>query len=662
MVAPAGIKHFYIPDEQSIYLLSHKDAKKLKDWFKLCTEQLELLGYKNIELIGKGAFGFAFAGQTSEGQTTEGQTSEGQTTEGQTSEGQTTEGQTSEGQASEGKLYEKQTSEGKLTANHLVFKFSRINLPQHIQDRLEEEAYMLSHVEHPYVPALIEFQRLKKQAILVMERAQGDDLEKVSLQLGPLSPRLVVRIAVQLAEVLAYLRNYQYEGNKKPIVHGDIKPSNIVFDHMSESIGLIDWGSSVFAQMDENGHFVSQNIMDLMSSEMQQTNARLGDIYFIGEEQLNGGLSSPRFDEQGLASTLYALASGQSCRFGFRVIRPESLGLPKELAHTLSAMLSDDPSERQRGGDYFLQNMKFMKNLLLLDAHHQPDKALIPSWVIRKEKEIDTVVYSSRKSFLRAESFSENNELRYLNDAQFERYYKNYLQGMGETEKAFVSAVSRLGKYPVVGGLAVRWQDEGVYIDSSLNLYDQSMQRSFEASVNNVVYLARAIKRVGIFKCCLFNARDTLHLERVDENSAFLPEDGMRIPYELSRISVPEDESRMHSYFEDGDDPDELLALPPELLTIIRQLNSIHHTGCIIFEALPTHLKIHSYYTLLNHKLELEFSSLLRDIIDLIPKISGLGISGFMKLPYKDTRFFQHQAQLPDKFYPRDPRQSKRDQ
>ena len=39
-----------------------------------------------------------------------------------------------------------------------------------------------------------------------------------------------------------------------------------------------------------------------------------------------------------------------------------------------------------------------------------------------------------------------------VNDAQFERYYKHYLQGMGETEKAFVAAVSRLGKYPIVGG------------------------------------------------------------------------------------------------------------------------------------------------------------------------------------------------------------------
>ncbi|KXI29033.1 serine/threonine protein kinase [Paraglaciecola hydrolytica] len=629
MLPPAGIKHFYIPDEQSIYLLSHKDAKKLKDWFRLCTEQLELLGYNNIQLIGKGAFGFAFAGELPAANST---------------------------------VIDSREIDSSEMQRQLVFKFSRVNLPQHIQDRLEEEAYMLSQVEHVNVPQLIEFQRVKKQAILVMERAAGEDLEKISLQQGPLSPRLIVKIASQMADVLWYLRNFVQQGHKKPIVHGDIKPSNIVFDPSTEHVGLIDWGSSVFAQVDEHHDFISQNIMDLMSSEMQQTNARLGDVYFIGDDQLNGGLSSPRFDEQGLASTLYALASGQSCRFGWRVITPNSLGLPQELARTLTAMLSDDPKERQRGGDYFLQNMRYMKNLLLIDSHIVPDKVLIPSWIHAKAKEIDTVVYSSRKSFLRAESYSNNspnsNELRYMNDAQFERYYKNYLQGMGETEKAFISAVSRLGKYPVVGGLAVRWQAEGVYIDSNLNLYDAKLQASFEAAVNNVVNLARAIQRVGVLKCCLFNARDTLHLERDNENQAFIPESTMSIPYELSRISLTEDETRMHSYFEDGDDPDELLTLPPALLSIIRQLNSIHHTGCIIFESLPTHLKIHNYYRLLNHSMELEFKSLLKDIIDLIPQITGLGISGFMKLPYKDTRFFEHQAQLADKFYPKDPRQA----
>ncbi len=619
MLTPANIKHFYIPDEQSIYLLSHKDAKKLKDWFKLCTEQLELLGYK--DMIGKGAFGFAFAGTSSETVS--------------------------------------KANDPEIIA-HLqqqVFKFSRINLPQHVQDRFEEEAYMLSLVNHPRVPRLIEYQRIQKQSVLVMDRAEGEDLEKISLKYGPFPVHLVMNIAAQLADILLYLRGHQQQGQAKPIVHGDIKPSNIVFDETSETVGLIDWGSSVFAQIDQQGQFVGNNVMDLMSSDMQQTNARLGDVYFIGEDQLNGGLSSVRFDEQGLASTLYALASGQSSRFGHKVISPNSLGLPQELAKTLTAMMSDSPKSREQGGDYFINNMQFMKNLVLNENIHHPHISLIPTRVSPHNKEIDSVVYSSRKSFLRIEVYQAEQELRYIDDAQFDRYYKNYMQGMGDTEKAFIAAVSRLGKYPVVGGLAVRWEETGVFIDSSLNLYDAALQKSFEASLNNVVHFARAINRIGIFKCCMFNARDTLHIERNDETSPFMPDKSMQIPYELNAVSLTEHDSRMHSYFEDGDDPDELLTLPIQLMAVIRQLNSIHHTGCIIFESLPTHLKIHSDYKLLNHSLELEFKSLLKDVIDFIPTIEGLGISGFMKLPFKDTRFFTHQGQLPDKFYPKDPHQ-----
>jgi non-specific serine/threonine protein kinase len=629
MLTPANIKHFYIPDEQSIYLLSHKDAKKLKDWFKLCTEQLQLLGYNDIELIGKGAFGFAFAGTASE--------------------------------TISKKIPRNDSNingpEVTAESQQQVFKFSRINLPQHVQDRFEEEAYMLSLVIHPLVPKLIEYQRIQKQSVLVMDRAIGEDFEKVSLKYGPLSVRLVINIAAQLADILLYLRGHQQQGQTKPIVHGDIKPSNIVFDEVSEKVGLIDWGSSVFAQIDQNGQCVGNNVMDLMSSDMQQTNARLGDVYFIGEDQLNGGLSSVRFDEQGLASTLYALASGQSSRFGHKVISPNSIGLPQELAKTLTAMMSDSPSSRQQGGDYFINNMQYMKNLVLNEKIHHPHISLIPTQLNPYRKEIDSVVYSSRKSFLRIEVNQAEQDLRYINDAQFDRYYKNYMQGMGDTEKAFIAAVSRLGKYPVVGGLAVRWEKTGVYIDSSLNLYDATLKKSFEASLNNVVHFARAINRIGVFKCCMFNARDTLHIERSNEASPFIPDKSMQIPYELSAVSLSEHDSRMHSYFEDGDDPDELLTLPSQLMAVIRQLNSIHHTGCIIFESLPTHLKIHSDYKLLNHSMELEFKSLLKDVIDFIPIIEGIGISGFMKLPFKDTRFFTPQGQLPDKFYPRDPNQ-----
>ena len=600
------LQHFYIAEDQSIYLLSHKDATKLKQWVKLCQQQLKQLGYHNISLLGKGAYGFVFTG--------------------------------------ENKLEES-----------IVFKFSRLNLPQHVQDRLEEEAIIQSELSHPRIPKVIQYHKLKRQCILQMSRAPGIDLEKFSYQKGPLAPELIVDIALQLADILVYLRNTKGHKKNKPYIHGDIKPSNVVYDSSDGKVYLIDWGSSVTAQIEVNGQSTSHNIMELMSSDLQHSNARLGDVYFIGPEQLNGSLSSPRFDEQGLAATLYALASGQSCRYGSKVITASSLGLPKALAQVIDGMLSDNVKLRHQAGDYFFNHLSYFKQMVLSKEHTNVQlESLIPVWVKAFTEEIDTVVYGSRKSFLRASSASEH--LKGIDDVQLEKYYKNFLIGMGDSEKAFVAAVSRLGNFPVVGGLAIRWQKDGVYIDSNLTLFDQSLKTSFQSAVNNMIHLAQGIFRIGMFKSCLFNARNTLHVERSNDEQPFMAQKDQIISFDMSDIIERDNTSRLHSYFEDGKDPDEYLYLPDQMMAVLARLNLIHHTGCIIFEVLPTHLKIHSYLMLLNHDKKDEFALCLAEILTLLPTIDGNGISGFMKLPYKDTRFFEHISTLPDKYYPKNPK------
>lgn len=600
------LQHFYIAEDQSIYLLSHKDATKLKQWVELCKQQLSLLGYKNISLIGKGAYGFVFGG------------------------------------------------EDENSLSH-VFKFSRINLPQHVQDRLAEEAEIQSSLHHNRIPKVHEYYKIKRQSIVHMERAPGIDLEQYSHLHGPLPPEMVMNITLQLADILLYLRNVNLHSSGKPFVHGDIKPSNVVFDEKTNRVFLVDWGSAVPAQLDVHGQTTNNNIMDLMSSDLQNSNARLGDVYFIGPDQISGAMSSPRFDEQGLAATIYALASGQSCRYGHHVISPCSLGLPKMLAKIIESMLSDDQATRNKAGDYFFANLSLLKNTVMA-CKPTPIviNPLIPVWSRSTEDEIDTVVYGSRKSFLREES--EQYALRDIDDAQLEKYYKNYLMGMGDTEKAFVAAVSRLANFPVVGGLAIRWEKDGVYVDSNLTLFDRSLKTSFQSAVNNMIYLAKGIFRVGVFKSCLFNARNTLHFERKSSDESFIASPEQYIPFDVSDIPDVDDVTRLHSYFEDGKDPDEYLYLPDEIMSVLAHINQIHHTGCIIFEVLPTHLKIHSYLMLLDHEKQHEFERCLAQLLTLLPTITGQGISGFMKLPYKDTRFFEHINGLPEKYYPMNPK------
>ena len=602
-----NLQHFYINEEQSFYLLSHQDARKLKDWLSLCESQLKRLGYNDIEMVGKGAYGFVFSGTNQKGQ-------------------------------------------------QYVFKFARITLPQHVQERLEEEGFMLNQLGHSGIPKFVDFQHVSGQSILMMERAPGINLEQLSRQTGKLEPRLILKIAAQMSNILLYLRRQSESTVSSLIVHGDIKPSNIMFDPDTETVALIDWGAAVFAQCDAQHQRIDGFGLDAINSDFGKTNAKLGDVYFIGDDQLKAELSSPRFDEQGLAGTLYALSSGQGSRFGKDVITPESLGLPIEFAKTLAGMLDEDSEVRERAGDYFFDNMRYMKHIVSTSTPEtsNPSLPLIPFVITSSDanEQLETVVYSSRKSFLRAEIGADKFDAQAARDVDAADYghYKNYLSGMGDTEKAFIIAVSHLGRYPVVGGLAINWDDGGVYLDSSLNLYDANLAPALVNAINNMVHLARAISNKGVFKSCMFDARKTLHISRKNSDEPFVPQPGMEIQFDCSDALVPEDNSKLHSYFEDGTDPDEMLELPQTIMRLLASMNKIQHTGCIIFEAVEQDLKIHNYLRLLDVSKKYEFRKCLDQILINIPAIEGLGVSGFMKLPYKNTKFFIHMEKQGDLF------------
>ena len=596
------IRNFYINEEQSVYLLSHRDAKKHRQWLNICIKQLSALGYKNVEMIGSGAFGFVFAGNDE-------------------------------------------------NALPWVFKFSRITLAQSVRDRLEDEAYMLSQINNPLVPTFYAFERIKKQGILMMARAIGEDLEKVSLKKGRFSAAHIMQLAVRLRNVLIDLRNHKNGLTPQPIVHGDIKPSNLVWDEQSDALSLVDWGSSVYAQVDSKGEPIASNFMDLMSGDLSTTNARMGDVYFIGDAQMSGEQSSPRFDEQGVASTLYALASAQSCRFGAQAIPASSLGLPKELANVIDGMLSKNKTIRDGAGDYFIRNITKMAKAYLPELKKAEPRPAIPYWFGKGDKP-DTVVYSSRKQFLR--QADHNQQLLDVNDAQLDRYYKEFLFDTGDTEKAFLASISRLAKYPVVGGLSFHWKDESVFVESSLIMHDESLKTAFTDAINNTVMLAQAISQKGLFKCCLFDARKTIQLER-DGTGAFKFDNLPELDYEVVSMKANEI-ARPHSYFEDGKDPDEQLQLPKKVIRCVFELNQIHHTGCIIFEALPDRMKIHHYYRLLDESKELEFKRLLNKLMQYAVNITDVGVAGFMKLPYKNTREFSLCKKQPENFFPKNPK------
>ena len=81
-----------------------------------------------------------------------------------------------------------------------------------------------------------------------------------------------------------------------------------------------------------------------------------------------------------------------------------------------------------------------------------------------------------------------------------------------------------------------------------------------------------------------------------NSNEPFFPEN-TTIPFDIIELPADEAVGNTHSYFEDGDDPDEQLKLPQSIVEIVSNLNTIQHSGCIIFEALESNLKIHNFFS-----------------------------------------------------------------
>ena len=371
-------------------------------------------------------------------------------------------------------------------------------------------------------------------------------------------------------------------------------------------------------------------------------------------------------------------------------ITPQSLDLPIEFARTLAGMLHQDLATQHQAGDYFFANMRYMKHIISRTGPANktaiPEVQLIPIAYLASNEKLEPVVYSSRKGFLRqqigAEAFfAQPNYSKHplAGDLGGYRDDRNYLSGMGDTEKAFVIAVTHLGRYPVIGGLALNWDEDGVSIDSSLNLYDKQLAPALTTAINNVVHLGRAISKKGVFKSCMFDARKTLHISRKNLSLPFVADPALKISFDLDpglaansaiegeiKIKVKgedkkkehqtnqhqtnqhQHDTRLHSYFEDGSDPDEMLHLPEAIMKVLSRMNQIHHTGCIIFEAVEQDLKIHNYLTLLDSAKQADFRYCLDCLLAEVPAIDGLGVSGFMKLPYKNTKLFSYLKAQPD--------------
>src|SRR4051794_22352075 len=175
---------------------------------------------------------------------------------------------------------------------------------------------------------------------LVLELVDGPDLGRV-LEQGPLVPRQVGHIAVDVAEALAYLHAHG-------VVHGDLKPGNVLLlgsaSERRPRVKLADFGMTGIVGPRDDG--------DAYRSPEQAVGRPPGpasDVYAFGLVLLHCLTGRP--PAGGPASVPEDLpADWRRVLTGMLAIRPEDRPDPESLAETFRALVLEETG-RHRGAD-----------------------------------------------------------------------------------------------------------------------------------------------------------------------------------------------------------------------------------------------------------------------------------------------------------------------
>ena len=106
------------------------------------------------------------------------------------------------------------------------------------EEQQRTEADILKNLHHPYLPQVFDYFVIDGVAYTVMDFIEGESLQRMLNRGVRFSEKQVLKYARQLTEAVDYLHS-----RRVPIIHGDIKPDNIM--HTPEdNICLIDFNIS----------------------------------------------------------------------------------------------------------------------------------------------------------------------------------------------------------------------------------------------------------------------------------------------------------------------------------------------------------------------------------------------------------------------------------
>ena len=230
----------------------------------------------------------------------------------------------------------------------VVIKKIKDHYVGHINER--READILKRLHHRYLPQVYDFLELNGEVYTVIDFIDGNTMGEYIRQGVKFDESQVVTWTRQLLDALIYLHS-----QNPPIIHSDIKPSNIMIGS-DGNICLIDFNIS-FGGYDERD---ASGYSEGFASPEQ---VRRGYLYMHGGNYQSIRLDA-RSDVFSLGASLYALMTGRSPARRLQQNMPlwgEQEYYSELFRRVISHSIEIDPARRYQSAEAMLSDIESMK-------------------------------------------------------------------------------------------------------------------------------------------------------------------------------------------------------------------------------------------------------------------------------------------------------------
>lgn len=155
-------------------------------------------------------------------------------------------------------------------------------------DTFRREAQAAARINHPHIAQIYSFGQEKGQPFIVMELVTGKHFDEMVENEHPLRQALVMQVGVDIAEGLQV-------ADEIGLLHGDIKPENILLDEKMNA-KLVDFGIASFSKQGaKEGIWGTPYYIAPEKIKRQKVDAR-SDIYSLGATLYHALAAKPPFE------------------------------------------------------------------------------------------------------------------------------------------------------------------------------------------------------------------------------------------------------------------------------------------------------------------------------------------------------------------------------